>query len=391
MPATHVCCVRFPAVLCAVCELEHDLAILPNGDLTEIGEKGITLSGGQKQRVNLARAVYFDADIMLLDDIFSALDMHVGAAIFKNCILGTVKHKTRLLVTHQLQYAQFADQVLFMQDGRITEQGTFDQLVANNQGFAQLIAEYGGGANEGDDELQATEDESKEQHDSALGDEQKQLVKPTPVRQRSQPKSRRGSVQKEDGESSELERLKKANKELQKAAGALMTVEERSTGRITWPVYKYYFSSMGGNAVLVFLGVIVVLGTAAKMATDLWLAWWSEDQLDLQAHVYMLIYALLGIVQCVFVFMLSFFVARYATRGAVQLHDRSFASVSRAPLSFFDTTPLGRILHRFSKDQDTVKKQTHTADRSNISKPHPHHMLPLPMHSSHIQQPLLTD
>ena len=327
--------------------------------------KGITLSGGQKQRVNLARAVYFDADILLLDDIFSALDMHVGAAIFKNCILGSVRHKTRLLVTHQLQYAQFADQVLFMQDGRITEQGTFEQLISNNKGFAQLIASYGGGANEGSDDIEQAEDERK-QHETAMGDDEKQqqqLTKPKAARQRSQPNGRRGSLKKEN---EELEKLKKANKQLQKAAGALMTVEERSTGGIGWPVYKYYFSSMGGNVVIVFLLIIVVVGTAAKMATDLWLAWWSEDQLDLPVHYYMIVYALLGLAQCLFVFMLSFFVARFSTRGAVQLHDRSFASVARAPLSFFDTTPLGRILHRFSKDQDTLDANLSESIRSVI-------------------------
>ena len=358
-----------------MCELVHDLAILPDGDLTEIGEKGITLSGGQKQRVNLARAVYFDADILLLDDIFSALDMHVGAAIFKNCILGSIRHKTRLLVTHQLQYAQFADQVLFMHDGRITEQGTFEQLVNSGQDFAQLIANYGGGANEGEEEeegMQQAEDERKESsrdsHHAALNEEKQQPLHRlgSMTRQLSRASSRRGSLKSEEGET-DVQRMKKAHKARQRAAGAaLMTVEERSTGGIGWPVYNYYFQAMGGNAVLAFLLVIVVVGTAAKMATDLWLAWWSEDQLDLPVHYYMLVYAALGVLQCLFVFLLSFFVARYSTRGAVQLHDRSFASVSRAPLSFFDTTPLGRILHRFSKDQDTIDSSLSESIRSVI-------------------------
>ena len=361
-------CVCVCVSVSAVCELEHDLAILPDGDMTEIGEKGITLSGGQKQRVNLARAVYFDADILLLDDIFSALDMHVGAAIFKNCILGTIRHKTRLLVTHQLQYAQFADQVLFMQDGRITEQGTFEQLVSNNEGFAQLIASYGGGANEGEEEINQAQEERKDHHEAALKDDEKYHQQQQPAgkqnlsRQSSQPNSRRGSLKRED---EVIEKLKKAHNQRQKA-GALMTVEERSTGGIGWPVYRYYFSSMGGNAVLAFLFVIVVAGTVAKMATDLWLAWWSEDQLGLPVHYYMIMYALLGLLQCFLVFLLAFFVARFSTRGAVQLHDRSFASVCRAPLSFFDTTPLGRILHRFSKDQDVIDSSLSESIRSVI-------------------------
>ena len=221
-----------------------------------------------------------------------------------------------------------------------------------NRGFAQLIASYGGGANEGEEEIQQAEDVRTEQHEAALADDEKQqqLVKLKPARQSSQTNGRRGSLKKEDDE---IEKLKKAHKQ-RKKVGALMTVEERSTGGIGWPVYQYYFRAMGGNPVLIFLFVIVVAGTAAKMATDLWLAWWSEDQLGLRVHYYMIVYALLGVSQCFFVFLLSFFVARFSTRGAVQLHDRSFASVSRAPLSFFDTTPLGRILHRFSKDQDCI-------------------------------------
>ena len=360
---------RYDEVL-DVCELRHDISILPAGDATEIGEKGITLSGGQKQRVNLARGVYFDADILLLDDIFSALDMHVGAAIFKHCIMGTLKHKTRLLVTHQLQYAQHADHIIFIQDGRITEQGPFEQLIRDDKSFAALIASYGGGANEEDEEQQVEAGEAagrgeadgeQKAADDGFGISKPRLSRGVSAKGGSNNNSRRGSLKEEE------EAMKKAAKAANAAKlGELMTIEERSTGGISWSVYRYYFRSMGSTGVLLLLFLIIVLGTAAKMATDLWLAWWSADWLQLSVHLYMVVYALLGLTQCLFVLLLAFLVAKLSTEGAVRLHDRSFASVSRAPLSFFETTPLGRILHRFSKDQDTIDSTLSESIRSVI-------------------------
>ncbi|CAG8850066.1 38145_t:CDS:2, partial [Gigaspora margarita] len=115
------------------CCLESDILVLPAGDLTEIGENGINLSGGQKQRVNLARAVYFDSDIILLDDPLSAVDAYVGRQIFTNCILGVLASKTRILVTHQLQLLPKVDYIIYMEDGKIAEQGTYEQLMRSNR------------------------------------------------------------------------------------------------------------------------------------------------------------------------------------------------------------------------------------------------------------------
>nr|CAG8556518.1 4134_t:CDS:10 [Entrophospora candida] len=125
------------------CCLEPDIEILPAGDLTEIGEKGINLSGGQKQRINIARAVYFDADIILLDDPLSAVDAHVGKSLFANCIQGALTNKTRILVTHHLHILTNVDYVIVMKDGEIVEQGTYDELMKASKNFAQLIEEYG--------------------------------------------------------------------------------------------------------------------------------------------------------------------------------------------------------------------------------------------------------
>jgi ABC-type multidrug transport system fused ATPase/permease subunit len=129
---------KYQRVLDACCLLP-DLAILPAGDRTEIGERGINLSGGQKARVSLARAVYNDADVYLLDDPLSAVDQHVGKRLFNECILGLLRGKTVVLVTHQLQYLSQCHQVVFMDGGRVTGAGSFHKLQASNAAFRELI------------------------------------------------------------------------------------------------------------------------------------------------------------------------------------------------------------------------------------------------------------
>ncbi|KAG2463188.1 MRP5 protein, partial [Polypterus senegalus] len=129
---------RYNAVLSACC-LRPDLAILPNGDLTEIGERGANLSGGQRQRISLARALYSNRSIYILDDPLSALDAHVGNHIFNNAIKKQLKHKTILFVTHQLQYLVDCDEVIFMKEGSITEKGSHEDLMKLNGDYAAMF------------------------------------------------------------------------------------------------------------------------------------------------------------------------------------------------------------------------------------------------------------
>ncbi|KAL0414738.1 UNVERIFIED_CONTAM: ABC transporter C family member 14 [Sesamum radiatum] len=125
-----------------VCSLEKDLEIMEHGDQTEIGERGINLSGGQKQRIQLARAVYQDCDIYLLDDIFSAVDAHTGTEIFKECIRGALKDKTILLVTHQVDFLHNADLILVMRDGKIVQSGKYNELLDSDLDFSALVAAH---------------------------------------------------------------------------------------------------------------------------------------------------------------------------------------------------------------------------------------------------------
>ena len=121
-----------------LCELERDIEILPNGDLTEIGEKGINLSGGQKARVGLARAVYSQRDIFLMDDPISALDANVRKKVFMNVFMDHLSTKTRLLVTHAIDFAHLADKIIFMDKGRIVDQGSYQQLIQNEE-FKNIV------------------------------------------------------------------------------------------------------------------------------------------------------------------------------------------------------------------------------------------------------------
>ncbi|PIO32539.1 hypothetical protein AB205_0105230, partial [Aquarana catesbeiana] len=127
------------------CALLPDLELLPHGDQTEIGERGVNLSGGQKQRVSLARAVYSNADIYLLDDPLSAVDVHVGKHLFDKIIgqNGLLKNKTRILVTHSLTVLPLVDVIIVMEDGRITQAGNYTDLISKRQDLADLIQTSG--------------------------------------------------------------------------------------------------------------------------------------------------------------------------------------------------------------------------------------------------------
>jgi ATP-binding cassette subfamily C (CFTR/MRP) protein 1 len=122
------------------CALRPDLDMLPAGDMTEIGERGITISGGQKQRLNIARAIYFNSDIVLMDDPLSAVDAHVGRHIFDSAIGGLLKNKCRVLATHQLHVLSRCDRIIWLQNGQIETIDTFENLMKYNDGFKTLMA-----------------------------------------------------------------------------------------------------------------------------------------------------------------------------------------------------------------------------------------------------------
>lgn len=143
-----------------ICELRRDLEILPAGDLTEIGEKGITLSGGQKARVSLARSVYADKDIILMDDPISALDAEVKKKIFQKVLIGELKHKTRILVTHAVDFLHLVDTIIVLKEGRVVLSGNYEQI-KNDKYVSELIKIHK--SHEGDYERMRKEQDLEEE------------------------------------------------------------------------------------------------------------------------------------------------------------------------------------------------------------------------------------
>ncbi|ORY83038.1 P-loop containing nucleoside triphosphate hydrolase protein [Protomyces lactucae-debilis] len=291
--------------------LEPDFEILPQGDMTLIGERGITVSGGQKQRLNIARAAYFDADIILLDDPLSAVDAHVGNHLMEKCITGLLKEKTRILVTHQLHVLPEVDQILVVDHGQIIEQGSYQELLDHGQNFARILQEFGGKREE-----EAEEQEIKEM-DAELGD-----VKAKPA--------------------------KKAS------PAPAASAEERETGAVAWDVYKAYFSSGGGLWTVPLIVIVLIIAQVAQVGNNLFLSFWSNDTFNRAEGFYIGIYASLGVAQALAYFGLGLALTLVGNKSARVLHANMTHRILRAPMSFFDTTPIGRITNRFSKDQDTV-------------------------------------
>lgn len=288
--------------------------MLPNHDMTEIGERGITISGGQKQRLNIARAIYFDADIVLMDDPLSAVDAHVGRHIFDNAILGLLKDKCRILATHQLWVLSRCDRIIWMEGGRIQAIDTFENLMKNSEGFQQLM------------ESTAVE----EKKDEAA----------TP------------QAQADEGQSKKRKKGK-----------SLMQAEERALASVPWSVYASYVRASGSilNAPIVL--VLLVLSQGANIVTSLWLSYWTADTFSLPTGVYIGVYAALGVGQAVTMFAFMVSLSIFGTLASKAMLRRAITRVLRAPMSFFDTTPLGRITNRFSRDVDVMDNNLSDAIR----------------------------
>ncbi|KAL9976502.1 hypothetical protein ACROYT_G013811 [Oculina patagonica] len=339
---------------CFACSLEQDLKILPNGDQTEIGERGINLSGGQKQRISLARALYYDMDIYLLDDPLSAVDAHVGQHIFKHCIKGALWNKTILFATHQLQYLNQCDIVLYMKNGKIAERGTYDELIRNNGEFATLVRLF----------IREVEEE--------LMDEELDEFLPVPnVDSPTTPLSPEDISKFFERQLSANQRKgkKKKRRKKREEAGKLVQQEDRAEGAVTFETYKTYMKSAGGYCVFLFLMLFVTVCLCGQLFVDTWLSIWlnaaAEQNLTTpeksgiladnpENNFYIMVYVLSSLGFFVGILLKTYLVVYLTLKASSQLHDKVFYKVSRATMAFFDTTPTGRILNRFSKDLDEI-------------------------------------
>ncbi|XP_054441471.1 ATP-binding cassette sub-family C member 3 [Pteronotus mesoamericanus] len=356
------------------CALLADLDVLPGGDKTEIGEKGINLSGGQRQRVSLARAVYSDADVFLLDDPLSAVDSHVAKHIFDQVIgpEGVLASKTRVLVTHSISFLPQMDFIIVLANGQVSEVGTYPALLQRSGSFANFLHNYapdkGADPPEEDSSIAALnnpEDEEVPLIEDTLSSHT-DLVDNEPVMYEVQKQFTRQlsamSLDREGpGQAGPRKHLDPAEKVVQavevKANETLIEEEKVGKGKVKLSVFWDYAKAMGLSTTLVMC-LLYAGQSATAVGVDVWLSDWTNKAVvgGQQNHTShrLSVYATLGILQGLLVVLSSIAVTVGSLRAARLLHQALLHNKMRSPQSFFDTTPSGRILNHFSKDIDII-------------------------------------
>ncbi|XP_053202214.1 ATP-binding cassette sub-family C member 3-like [Panonychus citri] len=306
----------------SACALEPDIAYLPGGDETEIGEKGINLSGGQKQRVSLARACYSDSNLFILDDPLSAVDAHVAQHIFKKVLsskTGILRNKTRVLVTNKLDLLSKVDSIYVLTNGSITENGTYKQLMEAEGEFCDLVEQF----------TNQSVEKDNEQHEESTNNK---------------PIDEEYSVKLSNEENNDKTKL--------------IENEESQTGRVKWSVYFEYFRMVS----ILWTSLIVLsygISNGFQVASYIWLSKWSSDSTTRNVtlpnpEMRLGVYSFLGFCRGGLTLLGSFSLVNGTLRASTEFHRNIAYKVFRSPMSFFDTNPNGRIVNRFSKDIDVI-------------------------------------
>ncbi|KAK5077011.1 ATP-binding cassette glutathione S-conjugate transporter ycf1 [Lithohypha guttulata] len=355
------------------CALVDDFRTLPDGDQTEVGERGISLSGGQKARLTLARAVYARADIYLMDDVLSAVDQHVGRHLINNVLgpKGLLSGKARILATNSIPVLKEADYIFLLRDQTVLEKGTYQQLMAMRGEVANVVksATQEEDESEGDrsPSIQAEDsDESntvvasgiQDELDPEEAEEARQEVgglmpiksnqRSITARKTSFNSLRRASTASFNGP---MGRLSDEENDPKKTKQSKETQEQ---GKVKWSVYTTYAKESNLIAVAIY-AVALLAAQTAQIGGSFWLKNWSEinERLGSNPDVgkYIGIYFAFGIGGAALVvvqtLLLWIFCSIEASR---KLHDRMAYAIFRSPMVFFETTPVGRILNRFSSD-----------------------------------------
>lgn len=313
------------------CSLSRDLEILPAGDQTEVGERGITLSGGQKARINLARAVYSNSSIVLLDDVLSAVDAHVGKHIMENCLVSLLDGKTRLLATHQLSMLKYADRIIFLDSNGHPHFGTADQLENSNNEFKHLMSFKADSEDDEEEELGSEPEEEKEEEIL----KQIQSIK-------SQSKKEQDDAQR-------------------KKDGKLIIQEDRQRNSVKGDVYKAFIRHGGGilsYGVVPVLITAIVLSVFTQVFTNTWLSFWTGHKFPGRGQdFYIGLFVMFATLSAIFSFFFFFGLTHIGNNASLRLHQGAIDRILHAPMLFFDTSPSGRVLNRFTKDTDTMDNE----------------------------------
>uniref|UniRef100_A0A8C2GPP5 Multidrug resistance-associated protein 1 n=1 Tax=Cyprinus carpio TaxID=7962 RepID=A0A8C2GPP5_CYPCA len=315
------------------CALLPDLEVLPGGDLTEIGEKGVNLSGGQKQRVSVARAVYCNCAVYLLDDPLSAVDAHVGKHIFEKVIgpQGLLQGRTRVLVTHGLSFLPQADLILVMVDGEITEMGSYTELLGRQGAFAEFLRTYA-----------STEQEEVEE---SVGGEAGLLVSEL----LSFPNLKRYSLSKLRLCHAPLKRLIQTRPHMSMSLCGNICVK--------LSVFWEYMKAIG-LPLSIFSVFLFFCHHLSSLGSNYWLSLWTDDPVinntQPNREMRLGVYGAFGLTQGIAVFCYSVTVSVGGILASRYLHQTMLYNVLRSPMSFFERTPSGNLVNRFAKETDTI-------------------------------------
>ncbi|KAK9689767.1 hypothetical protein RND81_09G079500 [Saponaria officinalis] len=300
------------------CALDNDIKNFSHGDRTEIGQRGINLSGGQKQRIQLARAVYSDSDIYLLDDPFSAVDAHTAATLFNDCVLGALGNKTVILVTHQVEFLPQVDKILVMNKGQVTQSGNYEDLLEAGKTFEQLVNAHSHAVTHMDPSTHVEIDQSEG---------------PTLTQQ---------IVISE----SFHEQMESSEKDMPMH---LTQDEEKEVGDVGIKPYLDYLSVSKGTAVFTWSLISQCAFVAFQALSRYWLAFAIGVPM-ISSSTLIWVYAGLSILGLVAVHIRALLTVNLGLKASKAFFEGFMNSIFRAPMLFFDSTPVGRILTRASSD-----------------------------------------
>ena len=377
-----------------ISELIPDLEILKGGDMIEIGERGINLSGGQKARVSIARALYSDSDIYLFDDPISALDAHVGRNIINNALCDYLKDKTRILVTHAIQYCNKADRIVYMKDGRINWEGNFEEL-EKQEFYKNMVIKKKEKENElkkkQSEEIDFSSDTKDENEDEIIvGNENNKQRKKSVNEEFDDLKQIKGvddncnSILENPDKDQVVEPIitteesdknillekkisqnkiinaknisKIGNKEKEGEIKRITKDEDREKGKLKGNVYATYFRNNGGAFFVFTLAVILLSWQTLKCGSDLWLVRWKDSEQGKESKEGIdwknfLMYSGLGISAAVFVYFRLLIIYIGSISNSRYLHRNMLHHLIKAPINLYhDTVPKGQIFNRLSND-----------------------------------------